>query len=65
MSMWLIHTFFCYQFFQKEIYFTRIPIVIFFVLLIVSYASSVVIGKLWRELNKPVEKIRMKVGQIN
>ena len=65
MSMWLIHTFFCYQFFQNEIYFTRIPIVIFFVLLIVSYASSVVIGKLWRELNKPVEKIRMKVGQIN
>ncbi|QUO31246.1 acyltransferase family protein [Faecalicatena sp. Marseille-Q4148] len=65
MSMWLIHTFFCYQFFQNEIYFTRIPIVIFFVLLIVSYASSVVIGKLWRELNKPVEKIRMKVREIN
>lgn len=34
---------------------------IFFVLLIVSYVSSVVIGKLWRGLNKPVEKIRMKV----
>lgn len=41
MTMWLIHTFFCYQFFKNEIYFTRIPILIFFVLLIISFLCVV------------------------
>lgn len=64
MTMWLIHTFFCYQFFKNEIYFTRIPILIFFVLLIISYVSSVLIRKLWEEINKSVEKFRPKLRKI-
>ena len=43
MGMWMTHTFFCYYLFSPFIYGFRYPLVIYAVLIIVSYACSVVL----------------------
>ena len=42
MDMWMTHTWFCYYLFREEIYGLRYPVVIFLVLVAVTYASAVV-----------------------
>lgn len=42
-SIWFIHTYFCYYLFQEFIYGFKYPLVIFIVLLIISYFCAVVI----------------------
>lgn len=43
MNMWMIHTWFCYYLFKPFIYGFKYPIVIFLVLIILSYLTSFVI----------------------
>lgn len=47
MNMWLIHSFFCYHIFHDWIYSFRYPLVIYGVLLVVSYLSSCVVNMLY------------------
>lgn len=47
MNMWLIHSFFCYHIFHDWIYSFRYPMLIYGVLLVVSYLSSCVINLLY------------------
>lgn len=47
MNMWLIHTFFCYYLFHDWIYSFKYPILIFIVLIVVSYLSSVVVNLIY------------------
>lgn len=47
MNMWLIHTFFCYYLFHDWIYGFKYPLVIFTVLIIVSYVSSHIINLIY------------------
>lgn len=42
-SMWFVHSYFCYHLFKSFIYGFKYPIVIFIVLLAVSYLTAVVI----------------------
>lgn len=44
--MWLTHSFFCYQYFQKITYITRNSIIITIQLLAVSYITAIVLEKL-------------------
>lgn len=45
-SMWLIHTYFCYYFFQDFIYSFRYPILIFAALVAISYVCAVIIDNI-------------------
>lgn len=45
-SMWLVHTYFCYYLFQDFIYGFKYPLLIFLVLLCISYFVAVVIDRL-------------------
>ena len=47
MNMWLIHSFFCYHIFHDWIYGFRYPLLIYGVLLLVSYLSSCVINLIY------------------
>ena len=51
-SMWFIHTYFCYYLFHDEIYAFKYPIIIYFVLISISYAMAVVIDYLVKVVNK-------------
>lgn len=42
MGMWMIHTWFCYYLFRDEIYGLKYPVVIFLVMVAVTYAAAVV-----------------------
>ena len=44
MNMWLIHTFFCYYFFHDWIYGFKYPLLIYLVLILISYLSSHIIN---------------------
>lgn len=49
MNMWLIHTFFCYYYFQKEMLMISDNAIVAYVLLVVmSLLSSMVIDLIWR-----------------
>lgn len=61
-SMWFIHSFFCYYLFHDFIYGFRYPIVIFGVLVAVSYMSSIVIDYL---NNKVQAKIFSRRSVVN
>lgn len=45
-SIWLIHTYFCYYLFQDFIYGFKYPIIIFIVLMIISWICAIVIDKI-------------------
>jgi hypothetical protein len=45
-SMWLVHSYFCYHIFSKFIYSFQYPLLIFIVLLALSYISAVVLDYL-------------------
>ena len=45
-SIWFIHTYFCYYFFQDFIYGFKYPIIIFGVLMVISWLCAIVIDKL-------------------
>lgn len=46
-GMWLIHTFFCYYYFQNFIYAPKNPILVFLLLFTISLVLSWGIGKLY------------------
>lgn len=46
MGMWMIHSWFCYYLFHDWIYGFRYPLVIMVVLVVVSYLTAVVVGKI-------------------
>lgn len=52
-NMWLIHTFFCYYLFKNFIYGFKYPLVIYIVLLVMSYLSALVVD--W--INQPLQRI--------
>lgn len=53
MSMWLIHTFFCYYYFQTEMLMVSDNAVVDYVLLVaVSLIVSIVIDKIWNYVDK-------------
>lgn len=56
--VWLIHSFYVFQFGQKFIYSFGNPILIFIVLAIVSFASAAAVYWLFTGLSKGVKKIR-------
>ena len=47
MNIWFIHSFFCYYLFHDWIYGFRYPLLIYFVLIVVSYLSSILINLLY------------------
>ena len=52
MNMWLIHTFFCYYYFQKEMLMISDNAIVAYVLLVVmSLLSSMVIDLIWRHIH--------------
>ena len=56
-NMWLIHTFFCYYLFRDFIYGFKYPVLIYIVLLAVSYLSACLIDL----INKPIQKIIKRI----
>lgn len=53
--MWLTHTFYCYYFFQSWIYSPHYPLLIFALLIAVSWLTSVVLSRIYNVLfNRPV-----------
>ena len=46
MDMWMIHSWFCYYLFHDWIYGFRYPVVIMAVLVIITYLSAVMVGKI-------------------
>lgn len=53
MNMWMLHTWFCYYLFRDFIYSFSYPLLIFLVLTIISYISSMIINM----LSHPLEQI--------
>ena len=51
-SIWFIHTYFCYYFFQDFIYSFKYPIIIFGVLMVISWLCAIVIDKIKAVLQK-------------
>lgn len=47
-NIWLIHSFFCYHWCQKFIFMPKLSVLIFLLLLVVSYISSIIINKLFK-----------------
>lgn len=53
MNMWLIHSFFCYYYFQKEMLMVSNNAIVDYVLLVaVSLIVSIVIDKIWNYVDK-------------
>lgn len=52
MLMWMIHTWFCYYLFQDEIYALKYPIIIFIVVVLISYFSSLFFSLITTKLIK-------------
>ncbi|MCP2231096.1 MULTISPECIES: acyltransferase family protein [Erwinia] len=48
--IWLTHTFYCYYFFQQMIYAPRFTPLIYLLLLVVSWLTSVVLGWIYQQL---------------
>ncbi len=59
-GMWMIHSFFCYYYFQDFTYSTRNPIVIFLTIFVFSFICAFLIsnafGYIWKKLKKGVYK---------
>lgn len=55
-SIWLTHTYFCYYFFKDFIYSFKYPIVIFIVLMAISWGSATIIDKLNVHIQKQLIK---------
>lgn len=55
MNMWMIHTWFCYYLFHNFIYSFSYPIVIFAILTILSYLSSIIVNS----ITMPIERLLM------
>ncbi len=51
-SMWFVHSYFCYYLFKDFIYGFKYPLMIFAVLILVSYATAVALD--W--LNRPIQR---------
>lgn len=60
MNMWLIHSFFCYYLFHDWIYSFKYPLLIFIVLIVVSYLSSIVVNYIYDLVYSVVNKIKIK-----
>lgn len=61
MNMWLIHSFFCYYYFQKEMLMVSNNAIVDYVLLVVvSLVSSVMVDWIWRGIYKGVMLISNK-----
>lgn len=61
MNMWLIHSFFCYYYFQKEMLMISDNAIVDYVLLVVvSLVSSVMVDWIWRGIYKGVMLISNK-----
>lgn len=60
MNMWMIHTWFCYYLFHDFIYSFSYPIIIFIVLVVISYLMSLIINK----IAIPVERIFLNRKEI-
>lgn len=55
-SIWFTHTYFCYYFFKNFIYSFKYPIVIFIVLMTISWGSAIIIDKLNVHIQKKLIK---------
>lgn len=55
-SIWLIHTYFCYYLFQEFIYSFKYPVLIYIVLLIISYLTAIIVDKINIVVTKRVFK---------
>ena len=61
MNMWLIHSFFCYYYFQKEMLMISDNAIVAYVLLVaMSLLSSMVIDLIWRHIHNAVLLISKK-----
>lgn len=47
-NIWLIHSFFCYHWCQKFIFMPKLSVLIFLLLLVVSYISGIIIDKFYK-----------------
>ena len=61
--VWLTHSFYVFQFGQKFIYSFKNPILIFMVLIGVSFATAIEIYWLFAGLSKGINKIRCSRNQ--
>ena len=50
MGMWMIHTWFCYYLFRREIYSLAYPLLIFVVLVLISFIVAIIVDKICRQL---------------
>lgn len=60
MNMWMIHSWFCYYLFKQFIYGFKYPVIIFLVLVIVSFLTSV----MFEMLIKPIERMLFTKQQL-
>lgn len=62
MTMWLVHSFYCYYFgiVQNVIYSTRVPALIFFIVVVMSLITSILLKKFWELPGKIKYKIQSK-----
>lgn len=58
MYLWLIHTFFCYYYFQKYVFIFKYSILIFLFTVIISTIVSILIKKINIKIKAPGRKIR-------
>lgn len=54
-NMWLIHSFFCYYLFHDFVYGFRYPVVIFIVLLLLSYVSSCIVNGIYKPIQQRIK----------
>lgn len=60
MNMWMIHSWFCYYLFHKFIYSFSYPLLIFIVVVAISYICSLVINR----LTMPIERLLLSKVEI-
>lgn len=58
--VWLIHSFFCYQFCGEWLYSFKNPILIFVILGVISYASAIAVYWLFRLIAEVINKLRTR-----
>lgn len=61
MNMWMIHSWFCYYLFKGFTYSFTYPIIIFLVLVLISYVGSLIINFIAR----PIERLFMTKKQVD
>lgn len=66
MNMWMIHSWFCYYLFHDFIYSFSYPLLIFIVLIIISYGCSLVVNTITKPIEaRLVSKAEAKVNPIS